>query len=165
MKPLFALTTSIAILGGLDTYLTATILPIPVWVTFIAWASFFACGGGTAGFVKSIMSNWSGIFIASCSMLAIAAMPSSPALAGLSVGIGSGAMILVSSLPGFGFPPAIVFGFASLVGTMVATGHPITEVSVQNPAIIAAIAMLVGDAFGFVSEKFANALTARAAIA
>lgn len=46
MTPLLALTTSIAVLGGIDTYLTGTILPIPVWVTFIAWASFFACGGG-----------------------------------------------------------------------------------------------------------------------
>jgi hypothetical protein len=165
MKPLFALTTSIAILGGVDTYLTATVLPIPVWVTFIAWASFFACGGGTAGFVKSIISNWMGIFIASCSLLAISIMPSSPLFAAVCVGIGSGCMILASALPGFGFPPAIVFGFASTVGTMVATGHPITEASITNPGLIAAVSMLVGAAFGFVSEKFADALTSRMAVA
>ncbi|WP_329955914.1 DUF1097 family protein [Cupriavidus necator] len=35
-----------------DTYLTATVFPVPVWATFIAWASFFVVGGGTAGFVK-----------------------------------------------------------------------------------------------------------------
>jgi Protein of unknown function (DUF1097) len=165
MKPLFALTTSIAILGGIDTYLTATVLPIPVWVTFIAWASFFACGGGGGGFVKSILSNWSGIIIASSSLLAISIMPGSPAFAGLCVGIGSGAMILASAHPALGFPPAIVFGFASTVGTMVATGHPITEVSIHNPGLIAAATMLVGDAFGFVSEKFSDALTTRTAIA
>jgi Protein of unknown function (DUF1097) len=165
MKPLFALTISIAVLGGIDTYLTATILPIPVWVTFIAWASFFACGGGGGGFVKSILSNWTGVIIASASLLAISIMPNSPAFAGLCVGIGSGAMILASAHPALGFPPAIVFGFASTVGTMVATNHPITEVSINNPGLIAAMTMLVGDAFGFVSEKLSDALMSRTVVA
>jgi hypothetical protein len=161
MSPLIALTTSIAILAGLDTYLTATILPVPVFVTFIAWASFFACGGGTAGFVKSVMSNWTGLVIASLSLLAIAVAPSSPLLAAISVGIGSGAMILAASLPALGYPPAIVFGFASTVATTVALRHPITEPSIHNPALIAAVAILVGAAFGFASERFAALLTAR----
>jgi hypothetical protein len=165
MTPLLALTTSIAILGGIDTYLTATVLPIPVWVTFIAWASFFACGGGSAGFVKSIISNWVGLAISSLCLLAIAAVPGSPAFAGLSVGIGSGAMILASSHRALGFPPAIVFGFASTVGTVAATGHPITESSITNPALIAAVSLLVGDMFGFVSEKFADILATRPATA
>jgi hypothetical protein len=161
MTSLFALATSIAILGGIDTYLTATVMPIPVWVTFIGWASFFACGGGSAGFVKSILSNLTGIIIASLCLLAIAAVPSSPAFAGLSVGLGSGAMILASAHRALGFPPAIVFGFASTVGTTMATGHPITEIGITNPGVIAAIAMLVGAAYGFVSEKFADALASR----
>ena len=165
MSPLMALTTSIAILGGVDTYLTATIMPIPVWVTFIGWASFFACGGGSAGFVKSIISNWTGAVIASLSLLGIAAVPDSPVVAGICVGIGSGAMILASAHRVLGFPPAIVFGFASTVATMVATGHPITERGIQNPLLIAAVSLLVGDIYGFVSEKFSEILTARRAVA
>lgn len=165
MKPLYALTASITVLAAIDTYLTATILPIPIFVTFIAWASFFACGGATAGFVKSIISNWIGIVIASLSLLAIAFLPQSPVFAGLAVGIGSGAMILASALPSLGFPPAIVFGFASTVATTVATQHPITEVSIHNPGLVAAMSMLVGGMFGFVSEKLAEALSARRAIA
>ncbi|WFU31708.1 DUF1097 domain-containing protein [Bradyrhizobium brasilense] len=164
MTPLLALTTSIAVLGGIDTYLTATILPIPVWVTFIAWASFFACGGGTAGFVKSIASNAVGIVISSLCLLAIAAVPNSAAFAGLSVGLGSGAMILASSHRALGFPPAIVFGFASTVGTVAATGHSITDAGIANPAFIAAFSMLVGATFGFVSEKFADILATRRAV-
>jgi hypothetical protein len=165
MTPLLALTTSIAVLGGLDTYLTATVLPIPVWVTFIAWASFFACGGGSAGFVKSVASNWVGVIISSLCLLAIAAIPGSAAFAGVSVGIGSGAMILASSHRALGFPPAIVFGFASTVGTVAATGHPITDMTIGNPALIAAFSMLVGASFGFVSEKLADVLAARQALA
>ena len=165
MKPLFALATSIAILGGVDTLLTGTVFPIPVWVTFIAWASFFACGGGVGGFVKSVVSNWVGIVIASLSLLAIATYPTSPVFAAVSVGIGSGAMILASAHPSLGFPPAIVFGFASTVATMAATQHPITEIGVQNPGLIAAISMVVGAMFGLVSEKFAAALTTRSVTA
>lgn len=165
MSPLWALTISIAVLGGVDTYLTATVMPIPVWVTFIAWASFFACGGGSAGFIKSVISNWTGIVIASLCLLAISAVPASPAFAGLSVGIGSGAMILASSHRALGFPPAIVFGFASTVGTVAATGHPITEVSLASPTLIAAVSMLVGAAYGFTSEKIADVLATRPAVA
>jgi hypothetical protein len=92
MKHLTAYTVSIGILAFVDTYLTATILPVPVWVTFIAWASFFVVGGGSAGFVKSVASNLTGL---------------------------------------------------------------------DNPALIAAIALITGAAFGYISEVFGEALQAK----
>lgn len=161
MPPTLALATSIAILGGLDTYLTATILPLPVWVTFIAWASFFACGGGMAGLVKSVTSNWIGVAIASLCLLAITAAPSSPTLAAISVGLGSGLMILAASAGFLGYPPAIVFGFASLVGTTQATGHGVLDAGITHPTLVAGFSMLVGALFGLVSEMLAKALTER----
>jgi hypothetical protein len=161
MPPVLALATSIAILGGLDTYLTATVLPIPVWVTFIAWASFFACGGGVPGFVKSIASNWVGILIASTCLLVISAAPNAPVLAAVSVGLGSGLMILVAAAGFLGYPPAIVFGFASLVGTTQATGHGVLDAGLAHPALVAGFSMLVGALFGIVSEVFAKVLTQR----
>lgn len=163
MPPLIALTISIAVLGGVDTYLTATVFPIPVWVTFIAWASFFACGGGKSGFLKSLISNWTGLVIASLCLLVITLAPTSPVLAAVSVGVGSGAMILASAHSALSYPPAIVFGFASMVATTVALHRPITEPSIRNPALVAALSILVGAAFGFVSEWFAAALTSRRA--
>lgn len=162
MPSLIALTISIPVLACLDTYLTATILPIPVWVTFIAWASFFACWGGRSGFVKSVLSNWIGVIIATVSLLAISMLPASPVFAAISVGVGSGLMILASAVPTLGFPPAIVFGFASLVGTVGATGHPVTEAGVTHPTLIAGLSILVGALFGFASEAFTNILAVRA---
>ena len=97
MPQTLALATSIAVLGGLDTFLTATVLPIPVWVTFIAWASFFACGGGRAGLVKSVVSNWIGVAIARLCLVVMSAAPASPVRAGGAVGLGSGAMVLAAS--------------------------------------------------------------------
>ena len=57
-------------------------------------------------------------------------------------------MTLTSNLP-----PAIVFGFASFVGTTAATGHGHNDIrSLANPTLVAAVSMLVGGLFGFVSE-------------
>ena len=63
MKKSEAYTVSIGVLAVADTWLTATVFPVPVWVTFIAWASFFVLGAGRAGFVKSVASNLVGAVI------------------------------------------------------------------------------------------------------
>ena len=41
-----ALTLSIGVLGGLAVALTAEVITVPIWVVFLAWASFFFVGGG-----------------------------------------------------------------------------------------------------------------------
>ncbi len=158
MPALIATMISLGVLATIDTYLTATILPVPVWVTFIAWASFFASGGGQGGFVKSVGSNWTGIVIGSLTLLAIHFGVQDPMYAAICVGIGTAAMALVSIVPLLSFTPAVVFGFASVVGTMAATGKSIITTDVTHPTIIAAVAMLVGACFGFVSEVGANVL-------
>ena len=152
MPPLVAAMISLGVLGAIDTYLTATILPLPVFVTFIAWASFFACGGGQEGFVKSLARNFTGIVIASLSLIVIEIAPAHPVIAAISVGVGTSAMVWASSIPLLSFPPAIVFGFASLVATSVATGKPVLTADLSQPTIVAAAAMLLGAAFGYASE-------------
>lgn len=61
----------------------ATILPIPVWVIFIAWASFFACGGGTAGRVQSVFSNWADILLSAVLLYCAGLMCGRPMAAGI----------------------------------------------------------------------------------
>lgn len=156
-----ALSISIGVLGGIDTYLTATVIPVPVWVTFIAWASFFALGGGASGFVRSVASNLTGIFIASLTLLAVAGLSQDPVVVAICVGVGSAAMVQASKVPLLSVTPAIVFGFASTVGTTVATGSPITTPGLANPALVAAAAMVIGGAFGYVSEVLGNVLTTK----
>jgi hypothetical protein len=65
-----ALTLSIGVLGGLAVALTATVITVPIWVVFLAWASFFFVGGGIAGWVRSVASNLVGVVIASASLYA-----------------------------------------------------------------------------------------------
>jgi Protein of unknown function (DUF1097) len=159
MKKSEAFTLSIGVLAVVDTYITATVFPIPVWVTFIAWASFFVVGGGPAGFVQSIASNLTGLVIASLSLLAIANSTQTPAIAAICVGVGSAAMVQASKLKLLSVLPAVVWGFASTVGTTVATGRAITTSGIHNPALVAAAALITGALFGIVSEVLGDALT------
>ncbi|HIK18414.1 MAG TPA: DUF1097 domain-containing protein [Leptolyngbyaceae cyanobacterium M33_DOE_097] len=159
MKKLDAYSVSIGVLGAIDTFLTATVLPIPVWVTFIAWASFFILGGKKSGLIQSIASNLTGIAIASLTLLAISIIGGSPLIAAICVGLGSAAMVQASKVPILTAIPAIVWGFASTVGTTVATGKPITTPGIDNPAIVAAAAMIIGGLFGYLSELWGDAMT------
>ncbi|WP_158940274.1 DUF1097 domain-containing protein [Burkholderia sp. S171] len=159
MKKSEAFTVSIGVLAVVDTYITATVFPVPVWVTFIAWASFFVVGGGSAGFVQSVASNLTGLVIASLSLLAIASSAQTPAIAAICVGAGSAAMVQASKVKLLSVLPAVVWGFASTVGTTVATGRAITTASIHNPALVAAAALITGALFGIVSEFVGDALT------
>lgn len=159
MRDTEALSVSIGVLGGVATLLTATVLAVPVWVIFIAWASFFIVGGGTAGLVRSIASNLTGIVIASLTLLVISLLDGGPVVAAIAVGVGSAAMVQASKVPLLSKIPAIVWGFASTVGTVAATGYEITAAPPSNPALIAATAMVLGGLFGIASELWGAAMT------
>lgn len=158
MKQLEAYSISIGVLGAVDTFLTATVIPVPVWVTFIAWASFFILGGKFEGLKRSIASNLTGIIIASLTLIAISVLNGNPVIAAICVGIGSAAMVQASKISLLSAIPAIVWGFASTVGTTVATNTPITTLDWNNPALVVATAMILGGIFGFLSEIWGNAM-------
>jgi hypothetical protein len=161
MKKQEAYTVSIGLLAVLDTYLTATVFPVPVWVTFIAWASFFIVGGGNAGFVRSVASNLTGLVISSLVLLGIATVSEAPFFIAILVGVGSAAMVQASKVPLLCVLPAIVWGFASTVGTTAVGGKPMTTPGLDNPALIAAAALITGAVFGYVSERLGDALTSK----
>jgi hypothetical protein len=159
MRKLDAYSISIGVLGAVDTYLTATLILVPVWVTFIAWASFFILGGKSSGLKQSIASNLTGIAIASLTLLSIALLNANPLVAAICVGMGSAAMVQASKIPLLTAVPAIVWGFASTVGTTAATGNPITAPGLDNPALVTAAAMILGNVFGYLSEIWGDAMT------
>ncbi|WP_163887900.1 DUF1097 domain-containing protein [Mycolicibacterium hippocampi] len=157
MSKATALSISVGVLGMVSTLMTATVWNLPVWVLFLAWASFFFVGSGTSGLAKSVACNWAGIAIATCTLLAVQNATGALWLS-IAVGLGSFAMVQASRLAWISATPAIVFGFAMTVGTIAATGHSITETGVSNPALIAAVTALVGALFGVVSEYGATLL-------
>ena len=71
-------------------------------------------------------------------------------------------MVQASKLAPIPVIPAIVWGFASLVGTTFATGTPVTTpVFIGHPTLVAAAAMIVGATFGLLAEMWANAMTGK----
>lgn len=61
MKALLGIGVSVGVLAGLWTYASIE-LSLITWVAFVAWACFFAAGGGTTGFAKGLAANVAGVF-------------------------------------------------------------------------------------------------------
>jgi hypothetical protein len=156
-----ALALSIGLLGALAVVLTGTLIQVPVWVVFIAWASFFILGGGTGGLLRSAASNLTGVAIAAATLFVAQSLQLELVLTAVAVGLGSAGMVLASRVRLLAACPAIVWGFASTVGTVAVAGGDVTEGFLGNPVLMAAIAVILGALFGIASEQLAALLTAR----
>ncbi|MFT3801860.1 MAG: DUF1097 domain-containing protein [Burkholderiaceae bacterium] len=159
MKTVEAYTVSIGGLAVLDTYLTATVIPVPVWVTFLAWASFFVVGATNQALLRSVASNLCGLLISSLVLIGISHGTVSPVVVALAVGAGSALMVQASKVPALAVLPAIVCGFASNVGTVSASAVSPAAAALNNPIFLAAVALVIGNLFGYGSERLAKALT------
>jgi hypothetical protein len=156
-----ALTVSIGVLGAVAVWLTGALVLVPVWVVFIAWASFFILGGGRAGLLRSVLSNLTGIAIASLTLFVTQGLDLGLLLTGVAVGLGSALMVQASRVGLLAAIPAIVWGFASTVGTVAVTGRSIASPLIGNPVLIVVVAMVLGGFFGIVSEALARLMTSR----
>ena len=160
MPALFALATSVGLLAVLDTWLfvvpLAAALPGLVWISFIAWGCHFHSGGGVKGSTTAVVGMSFGALVGM-----VAVMLASGPLAGagdfaapIAVGLGAAVICLASAIPLLATVPASVYGFASIAGPILLAGMAPEE------AILPTIgAVVIGAAFGFVSEWLANALT------
>ena len=102
-----ALALSIGVLGAVAVLLTGAVVLVPVWVVFIAWASFFILGGGMNGLVRSVVSNLTGLVIATVTVMVSQGLGMGLLLTAVAVGAGSAAMVLVSRASLLGAIPAI----------------------------------------------------------
>ena len=164
MPALFALATSVGLLAVLDTWLfvvpLAAALPGLVWISFIAWGCHFHSGGGVKGSSTAVVGMSFGALVGM-----VAVMLASGPLAGagdfaapIAVGLGAAVICLASAIPLLATVPASVYGFASIAGPILLAGMAPEE------AILPTIgAVVIGAAFGFVSEWLANALTKKSA--
>ena len=160
MPALFALALSVGLLAVIDTWLfvvpLASFLPGLVWISFIAWGCHFHSGGGVKGSTTAIVGMSFGALVGM-----VAVMLASGPLAGLgdlaapiAVGLGAAVICLASAISLLSVVPASVYGFASSAGPLRLAGLSPTEAIV--PTIVSVI---IGAAFGYVSEMLANALT------
>ena len=126
--------------------------------------SFYGCGGKQAGFVASVVAN---IFGAICAWIALivftkflAAALGVPVGAAVAVGLTIVLLVMGAKIPALSAIPATVYGYASTAALFLLKGTPegLTAADISNPLIAIVISMIIGNNFGFVSEKLAGAM-------
>ena len=147
MDMLLALALSIGVLIAGWTYVALGPAALPVWAGIVAWGTFFAAGGKTAGLTKTIASNLSGVFWAFVALkLSTTLGGGLPVLSAL-VGVVALAMVLQSKIAVLSFIPGAFLGAATAVSVVVgASGTWVNTV----------IALVAGAVLGFLSEMIAG---------
>ena len=161
-----ALALSIGLLGGVATYLYLSdplVLGLQIWAAFIAWASFYHCGGKVQGFISSILANLWGVLWAALTLIVFSNLDvglPAPVWAGICVAVGVGLMILGCKIPIFSAIPATVYGYAATAALALLTNTVpgLVEPTLTNPAVIIALSMIGGAIFGLISEALAGLL-------
>jgi len=166
MSGYLALAVTVGVLAVLDTWLyigplgTSLIAGL-VWVSFIAWGCHFHSGGGTKGATTTVACmTWGAIVGLGAVLLATGPLASmgAPVAFGIAVGLGAAIICLSSKVPLLATIPASVYGFASIAGALsVNDGDPTKAIL---PTVIS---IVIGAAFGYVSEMVSNALTKKSA--
>jgi hypothetical protein len=167
MDLITALAVSIGLLGGVATYLCLSPFGfgLQIWAVFIAWASFYHCGGKASGLTSSVLANLWGVLWGALTLIAVTqtGMGDSlglPIWAAICVAVGVALMILGAKIPIFSAIPAQVYGYAATVAFTLLTNAAgaLTVPDLTNPAVIVALSMVAGGVFGFISEQLAGAL-------
>ena len=166
MKLVTALALVIGLMGGVLTWLMfGPLTGLSLWAAFIAWGSFFHCGGGESGLQKSLLA---GIWGAVMATVALAVLPSLGALGSLAAPVAVGAtvaiMILGAHIPALSAIPAAVYGFAATAAFALLMGDKASVLGttiMDSPLLNVVSSMVIGGIFGYVSEKIAGALAAK----
>lgn len=162
MPALIALTISVGGLALIDTWLffgplASTALAGLVWISFMSWGCHFHSGGGTKGSLATVICmTWGAIVGMVAVMLAGGVLSPlggawAPAVA---VCLGASAIVLSSAIKVLETIPASVYGFAAVAGPIL-----LAKMTPEQAIIPTVLSIVIGAAFGYVSEMLANALS------
>jgi hypothetical protein len=164
MPSLIALAVSVGVLAVVATWLyffdPVEMAGLQVWQGFIAWGCHYHCGGKFLGTRNTIVCMSFGAVVGMAAVLLANQLGSLGDLAApVAVGIGATVIVLSSKIPLLAAIPASVYGFASIAG-LILLGQNMTPTRALLPTILS---IIVGAAFGYVSEAVAGALTKKSA--
>ncbi|WP_028312976.1 DUF1097 family protein [Derxia gummosa] len=145
MKILHALALSIGALVAVWVFLSVGQpgLRFNPWIGFVAWAAFFAAGGGKGGFGKALAAGLAGIGLTAGALFIVAALGGGLAALIAVVALLAFVLVMMADLPLLSYTPAAFLGAAAFFGS----GGKVDE-----SVIFVALTWLVGLAFGFASE-------------
>jgi hypothetical protein len=153
---------TIGVLAALACLITALLIPVPVWVVFVSWASFFAAGGGVAGLARSLVMNLIGAAIAILCLVVITAAAGATWSIAVSVGVGAAILVVLGAVPLLASTPAGFLGFAATFGVFSSGAVAVTApLSTDHPVVLIVGALLLGAVFGILSEKIGGLLTTK----
>lgn len=161
MSSYLALAVSVGVLAVVATWIffldPVVAAHLQVWQAFIAWGCHYQAGGKLTGTRNTIVCMSFGAVVGmAAGMLATELDASLDQLAApLAVGLGATIICLASKVPFLATIPASVYGFASIAGLFL-LGQGMTPASALVPTILS---IVIGAAFGYVSEAVAGALT------
>lgn len=139
IKPLLGIGISVGLLAGIWTFASVELAWI-TWVAFIAWACFFAAGGGTTGLAKGLAANLAGVFWGWVISLGLENVSASTIALALMVTVVGFILCVEAALPLLSFIPGGFAGTAVFFGTGFDTSGVL-------------IAIVAGAVLGIVSEK------------
>jgi hypothetical protein len=160
MPSLIALAVSVGVLAVVATWIfflePVAAAHLQVWQAFIAWGCHYQAGGKFTGTRNTVVCMSFGALVGMAAGWLTPQLGTLGAFAGpVAVGLGATVIVLSSKLPLLATIPASVYGFASIAGLFL-LGTGMTPTSSLLPTILSVI---IGAAFGFVSEAVAGALT------
>jgi len=167
MDLITALAVSIGVLGGLATFvlLSPIGMGMQIWVAFIAWATFYHCGGKEAGLTKALTNLIFGAVMALIALLLVTKVPLGASLgvplwAGICVLITVFILVYAAKAPALSDIPAGVLGYASVAGLALSGAKlgVVGSASLENPFIVGVISLIIGAVLGYISQKVALAL-------
>ena len=154
MKLLHALAVSIALLVAFWVYVAVgnglgNFGFIP-WIGFVAWAAFFAAGGGKDGFLKPLQSGLAGILLTSLCMYGVAQAGGGLTAAIVLIAILAAVLVLIADIGIFSYTPAAFLGAASFFGSMKPDG---------DLTLYVVTSWIAGLILGYVSEALGKKMT------
>lgn len=168
MDMITALAVSIGLLGGIAAWLFLGPiggLGLSIWAAFIGWASFYHCGGKEAGLQKAIVNNVFGVIMGWIALLLVTQIPLAgslglPVWAGICVAVTVFILVIAAKNQMLSDIPAGVLGYASVVALALAGNKlgVLTAPSLENPLVSIVISIVIGAAFGYVSQRAATAV-------
>lgn len=153
MDLVVALGISIGVLIAAWVYLTVSMpdLGLIVWAGIVAWATFYAAGGGAGGLQKTIASNLAGNLWAAIALFVAASLGGDVLVLSLAFGVVAFIFCLQSKIPLLAFIPGAFLGAATWVGVDVA-GAGADGGVVDMADVMIPVSMVVGAVLGYVSE-------------
>ena len=167
MDLITALAIVIGVMGAIATWAAVTIGSpyVLIWAIFVAWGSFFHCGGKEAGLKSSAAANIWGAICAAVALIALVSLGVSAVTAGLCVGVTIVILIMASKVPALSAIPAAVYGYASTAALFLhgAAAYGEGTGAIVKVAVAVIISMLIGNVLGYISEKVVGAVVAKKA--